>query len=225
MTELQMFCISVLRLTFKSENPCFVYLCSKTYVKRICVVHMCSRIYVMALCFQAKQLFGVNFLQPTLPVHHSSDSISMSGSLVQAELNCSWFSLRLFETLVQISSSPSLELINGVVTPDLPIDATLVEYLNTFNMKKLQKSLKQLIAKERETEQVTPVSSQVGISGGIQGFNCWQVKTVAAQTRSEPEIRERIIKSAREIEEGECGGSLLLLSGGINFSSPTTNCL
>ena len=86
-----MFCISVLRLTFKSENPCFVYLCSKTYVKRICVVHMCSRIYVMTLCFQAKQLFGVKFLQPTLPVHHSSDSISMSGSLVQAELNCFCF--------------------------------------------------------------------------------------------------------------------------------------
>lgn len=187
---------------------------------------LCICIYVMALCLQAKQLFGVNFLQPTLPLHHSSDCISMGGSLVQAELNCSWFSLRLFETLVQISSSsPSLELINGVVTPDLPIDATLVEYLNTFNMKKLQKSLKQLIAKERETEQVTPVSRQVGMSGGIQGFNCWQVKTVAAQTRSEPEIRERIIKSAREIEEGECGGSLLLLSGGINFSSPTTNCL
>ena len=168
--------------------------------------------------FPSKAIVWVKFLQPTLPVHHSSDCISMSGSLVQAELDCSWFSLRLFETLVQISSSsPSLELINGVVTPDLPIDATLVEYLNTFNMKKLQKSLKQLIAKERETEQVTPVSSQVGMSGGIQGFNCWQVKTVAAQTRSEPEIRERIIKSAREIEEGECGGSLLLLSGGIKF--------
>ena len=126
---------------------------------------------------------------------------------------------------MQISSRPSLELINGVVTPDLPIDATLVEYLNTFNMKNLQKSLKQLIAKEKETEKVAPVDSQVGFTDGIQGFNCWQVKTVAAQMRSEPEIRERIIKSAREIEEGECGGSLLLLSGGISFSSPTTNCL
>ena len=126
---------------------------------------------------------------------------------------------------MQISSRPSLELINGVVTPDLPIDATLVEYLNTFNMKNLQKSLKQLIAKEKETEKVALVDSQVGFTDGIQGFNCWQVKTVAAQMRSEPEIRERIIKSAREIEEGECGGSLLLLSGGISFSSPTTNCL
>ena len=55
MTELQMFCISVLGVAFKSENPCFVYLCSRTHVKRICVVHMCSRIYVMALCFQGKK--------------------------------------------------------------------------------------------------------------------------------------------------------------------------
>lgn len=93
MTELQMFCISVLRLIFKSENLRFVYLCLKTYVKRICVVHICSRIYVMALWFQSKQsnCLVVNFSQSTLPLHHSSDSICMSGSFVHAELNCSWF--------------------------------------------------------------------------------------------------------------------------------------
>jgi hypothetical protein len=48
----------------------------------------------------------------------------------------------------------------------------------------------------------------------LQGFNCWQVRTVAAQTRALLELQEHMIKAYHDIEVGGYGGLLLLLSGG-----------
>lgn len=64
--------------------------------------------------------------------------------------------------------------------------------------------------------EASPSESQ---SETLQGFNRWQVRTVAAQTRSLPELQERMINASNDIEVAGCGGSLLLLSGGNGINS------
>jgi len=111
---------------------------------------------------------------------------------------------------VQNSRGPSLETINGVVTPDLPIKTSLVEYFHSLELKHLFPSLGQ----KKETSEFQAFSDSQSSNGALQGLNCWQVRTVAAQTRSLPELQERMMKASKDIEVGSSGGSLLLLSGG-----------
>lgn len=115
---------------------------------------------------------------------------------------------------MQTARGPSLETINGVVTPDLPIKASLVEYLHSFELKHLLPGLRQKSSKEVVSEFGASSNSQSGLTGTLRGLNCWQVRTVGAQTRSLPELQERMMKSSYDIEASGCGGSLLLLSGG-----------
>lgn len=116
--------------------------------------------------------------------------------------------------LLQTSRGPSLETINGVVTPDLPLKASLVEYFHSLDLKHLLPSIRQKSTKQEISEFGATSDSQSGSTETLRGFNCWQVRTVAAQTRSLPALQERMIKSSCEIEASGCGGSLLLLSGG-----------
>lgn len=108
----------------------------------------------------------------------------------------------------------SLEPIHGVVTPDLPIKASLVEFLQTFDISHVRQLLQHTKSTKEEKQNRSVAESHSGIGNGLQGFNCWQVNTVAAQTRSMPEICKRMVNSAQEIDSAGSGGALLLLSGG-----------
>ena len=123
---------------------------------------------------------------------------------------------------MQTSRGPSLETVNGVVTPDLPIKASFVEYFHSLELKHLLPSLRQK-SLEEISEFGASSDSQTGFIETLRGFNCWQVRTIAAQTRSLPELQERMMKSSYEIEALGCGGSLLLLSGG-NALEPNCPC-
>ncbi|KAG0576506.1 hypothetical protein KC19_5G085000 [Ceratodon purpureus] len=116
--------------------------------------------------------------------------------------------------VLQTSRGPSFETINGVVTPDLPIKASLIEYFHSLELKHILPNLRQKSLKEEISSFDSSLDSQTSSFETLRGFNCWQVRTVAAQTRSLPELQERMIKSSHEIEASGCGGSLLLLSGG-----------
>lgn len=110
----------------------------------------------------------------------------------------------------QNSRSSSLETINGVVTPDLPIKASLIEYFHSLELKHLLPSLRG----KSSTKEIETSSDRESDAGAFQRINCWTVRTVAAQTRSLPELQERMMKASNDIEVAGCGGSLLLLSGG-----------
>lgn len=60
---------------------------------------------------------------------------------------------------------------------------------------------------------------RLGLVETLRGLDCWQVRTVAAQTRLLPEIQDRMVKASNNIEAAGCGGALLLLSGGNEFEA------
>uniref|UniRef100_A0A7I4CPB6 Uncharacterized protein n=1 Tax=Physcomitrium patens TaxID=3218 RepID=A0A7I4CPB6_PHYPA len=124
--------------------------------------------------------------------------------------------VRLLELPAATSSSLSPFLqnsqtstINGFVTPDLPVKTSLAEFLNSFELKHILPRLVQKSSKE-ETVQLP----RLGLVETLRGLDCWQVRTVAAQTRLLPEIQDRMVKASNNIEAAGCGGALLLLSGG-----------
>jgi hypothetical protein len=88
-----------------------------------------------------------------------------------------------------------LEPIHGLISPDLPTKVSLLDFFYS------------LLSSTENKERQPVVDMHTVLRSGIQGFKCWQVRTVA-------QIRELMVKRAEQIDNSGCGGALLLVSGG-----------
>jgi hypothetical protein len=95
-----------------------------------------------------------------------------------------------------------LEPIHGLISPDLPTKVSLLDFFYS------------LLSSTENKERQPVVDMHTVLRSGIQGFKCWQVRTVAAQTRTMAQIQELMVKRAEQIDNSGCGGALLLVSGG-----------
>jgi hypothetical protein len=100
-----------------------------------------------------------------------------------------------------------LEPIHGLISPDLPTKVSLLDFFYSLLSSNMFSS-----TEDKERQPV--VDMHTVLRSGIQGLKCWQVRTVAAQTRTMAQIQELMVKRAEQIDNSGCGGALLLVSGG-----------
>ncbi|CAK9868074.1 unnamed protein product [Sphagnum jensenii] len=110
-------------------------------------------------------------------------------------------------SLLQEGNGRLLEPIHGLISPDLPTKVTLLDFFYSLLSSNMFSS-----TEDKERQPV--VDMHTVLRSGIQGLKCWQVRTVAAQTRTMAQIQELMVKRAEQIDNSGCGGALLLVSGG-----------
>ncbi len=118
-----------------------------------------------------------------------------------------WFQFWFMRAMQQKGNGRLLEPIHGLISPDLPTKVSLLDFFCSLLSSNMFSS-----TEDKERQPV--VDMHTVLKSGIQGFKCWQVRTVAAQTRTMAQIQELMVKRAEQIDNSGCGGALLLVSGG-----------